>query len=99
MRCVLSRHVRSCAPCCRRRHALARAEDRDPVKRHLCWIPWNEAVSPGRIDDERYAEGIPCIWLPSPKAAGVILFCHGNAEDLGMCLPWLGLPTMCLASP
>jgi len=63
--------------------------DQDPWKKHLCWIPWNEAVSPDYVDDERYAEGIPCMWLPSPKAAGVILFCHGNAEDLGMCLPFL----------
>lgn len=65
------------------------SRDKDPAKKHLCWIPWNEAVSPDRVDDERFAEGIPCMWLPSPKAAGVILFCHGNAEDLGMCLPFL----------
>jgi len=62
---------------------------KDTFKKHLCWIPWNEAVSPDRIDDERYAEGIPCMWLPAPKAAGVILFCHGNAEDLGMCFPFV----------
>eukprot|EP00913_Durusdinium_trenchii_P010468 g9815.t1 len=52
----------------------------DAFKKHLCWIPWNEAVSPERVDDERFAEGIPCVWLPAPRAAGVILFCHGNAE-------------------
>lgn len=62
---------------------------KDTFKKHLCWIPWNEAVSPDRVDDERYAEGIPCIWLPAPRAAGVILFCHGNAEDLGMCFPFV----------
>jgi pimeloyl-ACP methyl ester carboxylesterase len=58
--------------------------NKDSFKKHLCWIPWNEAVSPERFDDEKYAEGIPCMWLPAPRAAGVILFCHGNAEDLGM---------------
>lgn len=62
---------------------------KDTYKKHLCWIPWNEAVSPDRIDDERYADGIPCMWLSAPKAAGVILFCHGNAEDLGMCFPFV----------
>eukprot|EP00405_Crypthecodinium_cohnii_P035481 CAMPEP_0206534212 /NCGR_PEP_ID=MMETSP0325_2-20121206/5416_1 /ASSEMBLY_ACC=CAM_ASM_000347 /TAXON_ID=2866 /ORGANISM="Crypthecodinium cohnii, Strain Seligo" /LENGTH=400 /DNA_ID=CAMNT_0054030983 /DNA_START=143 /DNA_END=1341 /DNA_ORIENTATION=- len=62
---------------------------KETFKKHLCWIPWNEAVSPDRLDDERYAEGIPCMWLPAPKAAGVILFCHGNAEDLGMCFPFV----------
>mmetsp|Transcript_7276 Transcript_7276/g.16489 ORF Transcript_7276/g.16489 Transcript_7276/m.16489 type:complete len:411 (+) Transcript_7276:120-1352(+) len=64
---------------------------KDTYKKHLCWIPWNEAVSPDRVDDERYAEGIPCMWLPAPRAAGVILFCHGNAEDLGMCFPFVKL--------
>jgi len=63
--------------------------NKDTFKKHLCWIPWNEAVSPDRLDDERCAQGIPCLWLPAPKAAGVILFCHGNAEDLGMCFPFL----------
>lgn len=29
------------------------------------------------------------MWLPAPRAAGVILFCHGNAEDLGMCFPFV----------
>jgi len=62
---------------------------KDTFKKHLCWIPWNEAVSPDRVDDERFAEGIPCMWLPAPRAAGVILFCHGNAEDLGMCFPFV----------
>lgn len=62
---------------------------KDTFKKNLCWIPWNEAVSPDRIDDERFAEGIPCMWLPAPRAAGVILFCHGNAEDLGMCFPFV----------
>mmetsp|Transcript_19684 Transcript_19684/g.45933 ORF Transcript_19684/g.45933 Transcript_19684/m.45933 type:complete len:404 (+) Transcript_19684:84-1295(+) len=62
---------------------------RETLKRYLCWIPWNEAVSPDKVDDERYAEGIPCMWLPAPRAAGVILFCHGNAEDLGMSFAFL----------
>jgi len=57
---------------------------KDSFKKHLCWIPWNDAVSPDRLEDERYAEGVPCLWLPAPRAAGVILFCHANAEDLGM---------------
>mmetsp|Transcript_69313 Transcript_69313/g.122706 ORF Transcript_69313/g.122706 Transcript_69313/m.122706 type:complete len:402 (-) Transcript_69313:40-1245(-) len=62
---------------------------KDAFKKHLCFIPWNEAVSPDRVDDERFADGIPCVWLPAPRAAGVILFCHGNAEDLGMCFPFV----------
>lgn len=62
---------------------------RDTFKKQLCWIPWNEAVSPDKVGDERYADGIPCMWLPAPRAAGVILFCHGNAEDLGMCFPFV----------
>eukprot|EP00933_Yihiella_yeosuensis_P006725 TRINITY_DN111491_c0_g1_i1.p1 TRINITY_DN111491_c0_g1~~TRINITY_DN111491_c0_g1_i1.p1 ORF type:complete len:409 (+),score=70.09 TRINITY_DN111491_c0_g1_i1:103-1329(+) len=62
---------------------------KDTFKKHLCFIPWNEAVSPERVEDDRFAEGIPCIWLPAPRAAGVILFCHGNAEDLGMCFPFV----------
>jgi len=61
----------------------------DSFKKNLCWIPWNEAVSPDKVDNERYASGIPCMWLPAPRAAGVILFCHGNAEDLGMCFPFV----------
>lgn len=64
--------------------APAPSYTKDSFKKHLCWIPWNDAVSPERADDEKYAEGIPCMWLPAPRAAGVILFCHGNAEDLGM---------------
>lgn len=53
-------------------------------KRHLCWIPWNEVISPKRANDERCTDGIPCLWFPAPKAATVILFFHANAEDLGM---------------
>eukprot|EP00747_Dinoflagellata_sp_TGD_P091211 gnl/TRDRNA2_/TRDRNA2_164980_c0_seq2.p1 gnl/TRDRNA2_/TRDRNA2_164980_c0~~gnl/TRDRNA2_/TRDRNA2_164980_c0_seq2.p1 ORF type:complete len:406 (+),score=60.13 gnl/TRDRNA2_/TRDRNA2_164980_c0_seq2:102-1319(+) len=53
-------------------------------KRHLCWIPWNEVISPKRAGDERNAAGIPCLWFPAPKAATVMLFFHANAEDLGM---------------
>lgn len=62
---------------------------KDTYKKHLVWIPWNEAVSPDRCENETFAEGIPCLWLPAPRAAGVILFCHGNAEDLGMCFPFV----------
>jgi len=58
--------------------------NKDSFKKQLCWIPWNEALSPDRMDEERYAEGIPCLWLPASRAAGVILFCHANAEDIGM---------------
>mmetsp|Transcript_98086 Transcript_98086/g.184448 ORF Transcript_98086/g.184448 Transcript_98086/m.184448 type:complete len:411 (+) Transcript_98086:113-1345(+) len=57
---------------------------KDSFKNHLCWIPWNRALSPERVDQEQYAEGIPCMWLPAERAAGVILFFHGNAEDLGL---------------
>lgn len=53
-------------------------------KRHLCWIPWNDVISPKRSKDERCTDGIPCLWFPAPKAATVILFFHANAEDLGM---------------
>jgi pimeloyl-ACP methyl ester carboxylesterase len=53
-------------------------------KRHLCWIPWNEVISPHRAKDEKCTDGIPCLWFPAPKAATVILFFHANAEDLGM---------------
>lgn len=57
---------------------------KESFKNHLCWIPWNKALSPDRVDHEEYAEGIPCMWLPAERAAGVILFFHGNAEDLGL---------------
>jgi len=53
-------------------------------KRHLCWIPWNEVISPKKTIDDRCTDGIPCLWFPAPKAATVILFFHANAEDLGM---------------
>lgn len=62
---------------------------KETFKKNLCWIPWNEAVSPDKFGDECYSEGIPCLWLPTPRSAGVILFCHGNAEDLGMCFQFL----------
>lgn len=62
---------------------------KESFKKHLCFIPWNEAVSPDRVEDDRFADGIPGLWLPAPRAAGVILFCHGNAEDLGMCFPFV----------
>lgn len=57
---------------------------KDSFKNHLCWIPWNRALSPDKVEDEQYSEGIPCMWLPAERAAGVILFFHGNAEDLGL---------------
>jgi esterase/lipase len=41
-------------------------------------------LSPDKVDDEQYAEGIPCMWLPAERAAGVILFFHANAEDIGL---------------
>lgn len=53
-------------------------------KRHLCWIPWNKVISPEKVNDEKWGDGIPCLWFPAPKAATVILFFHANAEDLGM---------------
>lgn len=53
-------------------------------KKNLCWIPWNSVISPKRIEDKSSGQGIPCLWLPAPKAAMVILFFHANAEDLGM---------------
>lgn len=57
---------------------------KDSCKKHLCWIPWNEAISPKWAADEKFAEGIPCMWFPAPRAAAVMIFFHGNAEDLGM---------------
>lgn len=53
-------------------------------KRHLCWIPWNEVISPERVKDPASGDGIPCLWFTAPRAATVILFFHANAEDLGM---------------
>jgi len=53
-------------------------------KRHLCWIPWNKVISPDKVNDDKWGDGIPCLWFPAPKAATVILFFHANAEDLGM---------------
>ena len=37
-----------------------------------------------RYGGNRASFGIPCMWLPAPRAANVMLFLHGNAEDLGM---------------
>ncbi|CAE8738850.1 unnamed protein product [Polarella glacialis] len=53
-------------------------------KRHLCWIPWNPVISPQRVNDPNFQDGIPCLWFPAPKAATVMMFFHANAEDLGM---------------
>lgn len=64
--------------------APAATYTRESCKKHLCWIPWNEAISPKWANDERFAEGIPCMWFPAPRSAAVLLFFHGNAEDLGM---------------
>lgn len=63
--------------------------NREAFKKYLCWIPWNEAISPDKCGDDTYAEGIPCMWFPAPRAAGVMLFFHGNAEDLGMSFTFL----------
>lgn len=53
-------------------------------KRHLCWIPWNQVISPERSKDQTCAQGIPCLWFSAPRAATVLIFFHANAEDLGM---------------
>lgn len=63
--------------------------NRETFKKYLCWIPWNEAISPDKCAEERYAEGIPTLWFPAPRAAGVMIFFHGNAEDLGMAFGFL----------
>jgi len=47
-------------------------------------VPWNAVISPERVSDPTFQDGIPCLWFPAPKAASVILFFHANAEDLGM---------------
>lgn len=52
-------------------------------RRHLCWVPWHSVISPDRVAGES-TSGIPCIWMPAPKAAMVLLYFHANAEDLGM---------------
>merc|ERR1712137_254477 len=69
--------------------APASTYTREAFSKFLCWIPWNEAVSPERCKSSQHMEGIPCMWLPAARAAGVILFCHGNAEDLGMSFPFV----------
>merc|ERR1712137_826481 len=69
--------------------APASTYTREAFSKFLCWIPWNEAVSPERCKSSQHMEGIPCMWLPAARAAGVILVCHGNAEDLGMTFPFV----------
>lgn len=59
----------------------------ESYRRHLCWLPWSEVISPKRVNgsvEDRGPGGVPCLWFPAPKAATVILFFHANAEDLGM---------------
>lgn len=59
----------------------------ESYRRHLCWLPWSEVISPERLrgpPEDRGPGGVPCLWFPAPKAATVILFFHANAEDLGM---------------
>jgi pimeloyl-ACP methyl ester carboxylesterase len=56
----------------------------ETYRRHLCWLPWNPDISPKLSSDPRVPNGIPCMWLPAQRAANVMLFLHGNAEDLGM---------------
>jgi hypothetical protein len=29
------------------------------------------------------------LYLPNPGAKHTLVYCHGNAEDLGDCMPWL----------
>jgi len=57
-------------------------------RRHLCWVPWNKEIwVPPELKtnkDLAAQAGIPCMWFPAPKAAMVMFFMHGNAEDLGM---------------
>lgn len=63
---------------------------RHSYNRHLCWVPWNREIwippSLREQSDDKLSEhgGIPCLWFPAPKAALVMFFMHGNAEDLGM---------------
>lgn len=58
--------------------------DRNSYRRHLCWVPFNPAISPDKFSDPDCKDGIPCLWFPSSRAATVMLCLHGNAEDLGM---------------
>ena len=41
-------------------------------RRHLCYLPWNPDISPKLSADPRVASGIPCMWLPAPRAANVL---------------------------
>lgn len=52
-------------------------------RRHLCWLPWSEIISPRRAEqiDE---DGIPCLWFPATQAQAILVYFHANAEDLGM---------------
>mmetsp|Transcript_2533 Transcript_2533/g.5881 ORF Transcript_2533/g.5881 Transcript_2533/m.5881 type:complete len:366 (+) Transcript_2533:1-1098(+) len=57
--------------------------------RYLFWIPWNRCLTPELFEDNgevkrEHREGLPCLWFEAPQAANVMLFFHGNAEDIGM---------------
>lgn len=58
-------------------------------RQHLCWIPWNRDICGTLGDDPVAAGGIPCLWLPAARAANVMLYLHGNAEDMGMSFSFL----------
>ncbi len=47
------------------------------------WLPRNPAIRIGQ--GVKHRDGIPCLWIPAPYAATVMVYFHGNAEDLGMC--------------
>ncbi|CEM14886.1 unnamed protein product [Vitrella brassicaformis CCMP3155] len=65
----------------------------DHFNDNLCWVPWNPAVGPlakyVALHHPENADGIPCLWFPAERAATVVMFLHGNAEDLGLCYPFL----------
>uniref|UniRef100_A0A0G4G930 Serine aminopeptidase S33 domain-containing protein n=1 Tax=Chromera velia CCMP2878 TaxID=1169474 RepID=A0A0G4G930_9ALVE len=58
-------------------------------KNTLCYIPWNDHIFPQPCDDPDFPDGIPCLFFPAHESASILLFLHGNAEDLGMIFSFL----------
>ena len=52
----------------------------------LCWIPRRHATK-RRVDESPHdPNSVPCLFYPYNRAGGanaVLLYCHGNSEDLG----------------
>jgi len=55
----------------------------------LVWLPRRQAARRRQDDAPHEANSVPCLVVPFPGGSSrVIIYCHGNAEDLG------GLPSM-----